>query len=114
MRRDARSVAKTSMYGLVSAATWIVASGLACGSAHAQASFDARTRAFRLDADGVTYAFGVTEAGLLQATYWGPRLSADDTLIARTPARVSSIDPTSSVSPQEFRAGAAAFIPSRP
>lgn len=78
-------------------------SSVALGAtAHAASRFDASTKVFRLDGGEVTYAFGVTEAGLLQTAYWGPRLSVDDRLEARTPARVASIDPSSSVSAQEY------------
>ena len=75
---------------------------LTSAPAWAGASFTPATRVFRLDGGDVTYAFGVTDAGMLQATYWGPRLAAGDTLEAQAPARVSSLDPTNSVSAQEY------------
>ena len=83
-------------------AACLIFSGLSCATAQAGASFNAATRMFRLDGGAVTYAFGVTDADLLQTAYWGPRLAAADTLEARAPRRVASIDPTSSVSPQEY------------
>jgi alpha-galactosidase len=36
-------------------------------TAHAASAFNASTKVFRLDGGQVTYAFGVTEAGLLQS-----------------------------------------------
>ncbi|MGA8111669.1 MAG: hypothetical protein WB974_19675, partial [Acidobacteriaceae bacterium] len=40
--------------------------------------YNSATRVFRLDAAGVTYAFGVNEAGELQSLYWGARLAPGD------------------------------------
>jgi alpha-galactosidase len=81
----------------------LLLSSVALGAtAHAASSFSPATKVFRLDGGQVTYAFGVTDAGLLQSSYWGPRLATEDVLEARTPARVASIDPSSSVSAQEY------------
>lgn len=75
---------------------------LPSGQAVAGATFAQASKVFRLDGGNVTYAFGVTEAGVLQSIYWGPRLAASDTFEARAPRRVASIDPTGSVSSQEY------------
>ena len=95
-------MSRTTALASFGVAVAMMVSGLAHGPAHAGATFVPATKSFRLDGGDVTYAFGVTEAGLLQSTYWGPRLAATDTLEARAPRRVASIDPTSSVSPQEY------------
>lgn len=70
--------------------------------AHAEAHFDPAARLFRLDGGSVTYAFGVNSAGALQSLYWGPRLAATDRLETSTPPDLSDMDPSSSVTPQEY------------
>src|SRR6476620_5972027 len=53
-------------------------------AAHAQTSdairYNAGDKVFRIDAAGVTYAFGVNERSELQPIYWGQRLGANDAL----------------------------------
>ena len=68
----------------------------------ADAQFDPATRMFRLEGAQVTYAFGVNAAGALQSVYWGPRLAASDKLEAVAPHDLSGMDPTSSITPQEY------------
>jgi len=78
---------------------------LSCGfyaPVHAQAAYSPGTKVFRLDGGDVTYAFGVTQAGVVQSIYWGARLASDDKLQARTPPRMSSVDPAGSIAPQEY------------
>ena len=70
--------------------------------AHAGARFDPATHQFRLDGGAVTYAFGVNSAGALQSLYWGPQLAATDRLEAVTPPDLSGMDPSSSITPQEY------------
>jgi alpha-galactosidase len=65
--------------------------------------YDAAQRVFRIDADKVTYAFGVDHDGVLQTLYWGSRLAPDDQLgPARPPASRSSFDAIGSNTPQEY------------
>jgi len=71
-------------------------------SAHAEAHFDQVSRMFRLDGGQVTYAFGVNAEGSLQSVYWGPRLAASDKLRAVAPPDLSGMDPSSSITPQEY------------
>jgi alpha-galactosidase len=71
-------------------------------SAHAEAHFDQASRVFRLDGGQVTYAFGVNAEGTLQSVYWGPRLAASDQLSAVAPHDLSGMDPSSSITPQEY------------
>ena len=72
------------------------------GSAHAEAHFDPAARLFRLDGGSVTYAFGVNSAGALQSVYWGPKLAAADKLTAVAAHDLSGIDPSGSITPQEY------------
>jgi alpha-galactosidase len=93
---------RTKALAIVGLAAGLVFSALASEPAWSSATYAPATKTFRLDGGNVTYAFGVTDAGALQSTYWGPRLAPTDTLPARAPRRVASIDPTPSVSPQEY------------
>ena len=70
--------------------------------AHADAHFDPASRMFRLDGGQVTYAFGVNANGALQSVYWGPRLGPSDRLKAEAPPDHSGMDPSSSITPQEY------------
>src|SRR5882724_3280019 len=70
--------------------------------AYAGVHFDPAARLFRLDGGSVTYAFGVNSAGALQSVYWGPRLATTDRLLVETPPNLSGMDPSSSVTPQEY------------
>lgn len=70
--------------------------------AHAEAHFDPAARMFRLDGGQVTYAFGVNSAGVLQSVYWGSRLAASDKLEAVAPPDLFGMDPSSSITPQEY------------
>ncbi|QWF14853.1 alpha-galactosidase [Lysobacter capsici] len=73
--------------------------------AWASVGFDAQTRVFRLDGGQVTYAFGINDAGQLQAVHWGGRLAAGDPLgpVKALPGH-ASFDLSASVTPQEFPA----------
>lgn len=69
----------------------------------ASAVFDSAAKVFRLDGDGVTYAFGVDSAGQLQSLHWGGALQADDVLpAAPKPADYSGFDRANSVTPLEY------------
>jgi len=70
---------------------------------HAAVQFDEARKVFRLDSPGVTYAFGINERGELQPLYWGAALSADDPIgPAKSDPGVTSQDPSTSTTPQEF------------
>jgi alpha-galactosidase len=80
----------------------LVASGFA-RPALASITYDGPTRVFRIDAAGVSYAFGINERGELQALYWGARLGASDPLSAAHSVRDwSGQDVSTNVTPQEF------------
>jgi alpha-galactosidase len=65
--------------------------------------YNAGDKIFRIDAAGVTYAFGVNERGELQPVYWGQRLGEKDALApAHIVMEVASFDLTSTTTPQEF------------
>jgi alpha-galactosidase len=65
--------------------------------------YDAGTRLFRLDGGGVTYAFGVNDAGELQPVYWGQALSLQDRLAAaRRMPEAASFDSMATTTPKEF------------
>ncbi len=73
------------------------------GRAGAAVRYDDRTKVFRLDGGGVTYAFGVNAQGQLQSLYWGGRLDDGDSPGPVASLRDhSSVDLSSSVTPQEF------------
>jgi alpha-galactosidase len=72
-------------------------------SAGAAIRYDSATRVFRLDAAGVTYAFGVNEVGQLQSLYWGARLNAGDVFPgAHSQPERAAFDPSVNTTPQEF------------
>jgi len=76
---------------------------LSTTSAHAAAGYDADARVFRLDGGDVTYAFGISPQGYLQAVYWGGRLADSDKLGPLVQLRDhSSVDMSASITPQEF------------
>ena len=89
---------------------WIVFFFLAIGVAAAAApdeavlvGFDSGSRVFRMDAAGVTYAFGVNERQELQTLYWGGRLQQNDTLPAAKAGRgVASFEAPANATAQEF------------
>jgi alpha-galactosidase len=66
-------------------------------------SFDPGNRIFRMDAAGVTYAFGVNDKQELQTLYWGGRLQKSDALAAAKAARgPSSFESPANATLQEF------------
>lgn len=79
-----------------------VAAMLVPGTAWGEARFDARTRIFRLDGGGVTYAFRINAANMLQSVYWGARLGEDDPLAAPELTGHSGFDVVTNVVPQEY------------
>ena len=99
-----------------SVATAVLALGLcvqiAVASAGAQSSggqaagairFDAQSRVFRIDAGGMTYAFGINDQNELQTVFWGGRLKDADKLPpAHTSAEVASFDSAATTTPLEF------------
>src|SRR5271166_1412783 len=72
--------------------------------------YSSSDKLFRIDAAGVTYAFGVNERGELQPVYWGQRLGANDALpTPHTYRDIASFDLTTSATPQEFSGWGAAY-----
>ena len=88
----------------------IAAFGVALGvaqSAGAQAPssarFDPQSHVFRIDAGGMTYAFGVNEKSELQSIYWGGRLGENDSLpAAKSERELASFDSSATTTLQEF------------
>jgi alpha-galactosidase len=71
------------------------------GSAHVR--YDAANRVFRMDAAGMTYAFGVNERHELQTLYWGGRLQESDPLpAAKAGVGVASFEAPDNSTLQEF------------
>ncbi|ESQ88111.1 hypothetical protein ABENE_16410 [Asticcacaulis benevestitus DSM 16100 = ATCC BAA-896] len=69
----------------------------------ASVGFDPASRVFRLDGEGVTYAFGIDSAGQVQSLHWGGPLALDDQLApAPKPSDYSGFDRANSVTPLEF------------
>ncbi len=65
--------------------------------------FDPASKVFRLDGDGVSYAFGVNPRGELQQIYWGGRLGAADSFPQAQPMpEWASFDASYSTTPQEY------------
>jgi alpha-galactosidase len=69
----------------------------------AKIHFDSSTKIFRLDAGGVTYAFGVNNADELQPVYWGKAVAMTDAFpAARTLPEAAAFDFSAMVTPQEY------------
>ena len=65
--------------------------------------FDPATKVFRIDAAGMTYAFGINNADELQPVFWGAQISLDDKLPAAvTMPEAASFDPTHTTTPSEY------------
>jgi alpha-galactosidase len=65
--------------------------------------YDVSTKVFRLDGGGVTYAFGVNDAGELQPVYWGRAVGLQDTFpAAEKKPEAASFDSTATTTPKEF------------
>lgn len=65
--------------------------------------FDAPTRTFRIDGEGVTYVFGINQNGELQSLYWGGRLGVSDAFhVPQSLPPMASFDPSVNTTPQEF------------
>src|SRR5665213_2135206 len=76
-----------------------------CLAAAAPASirFDATSKVFRLDAAGMTYAFGINDQDELQTIYWGAAIASGDHMAAAVQnAGVASFDLPVSTTPQEY------------
>jgi alpha-galactosidase len=72
-------------------------------SGAAAITYNEQTRVFRIDAEAVSYAFGINENNELQAIYWGGKLGANDVLPAAHPGRNWSGQDTSiNLTPMEF------------
>lgn len=72
-------------------------------SNNAKVSYDATARVFRLDADRVSYVFGVNENDQLQTLYWGSKLAEGDSFTRAHSARgTSSFDPSVNATLQEY------------
>jgi alpha-galactosidase len=65
--------------------------------------FDESSRVFRIDAGGVTYAFGINNRNELQPVYWGGQLSSQDKF-PKTSAKpeAASFDSTATTTPNEY------------
>jgi len=65
--------------------------------------YDQATHVFRLDAAGMTYAFGVNNVDALQPIYWGKTLAATDPLPAvHTMPEAASFDSPADTTPNEY------------
>lgn len=91
--------------GLVALATVFCVSAAAWAAQPEAASvrFNPATQVFRIDAAGMTYAFGINELGEMQSIYWGARLPASDHFAAaHSKPGIASFDPSIETTPQEF------------
>lgn len=83
----------------------IAAFGTALADAQTPSSvrYDQQNRVFRIDAGGMTYAFGVNERSELQSIYWGGRLAESDPLpAAKSERELASFDSPATTTLQEF------------
>src|SRR5882762_7966263 len=94
-----------------SVALWmLLASTQALGATEETVHYDPDTHVFTLNSPHVTYAFGVNERGELQSLYWGGRRAPDDTLpAAKSDVGLSSFDPSTGMTPQEYHAWGSAL-----
>jgi alpha-galactosidase len=74
--------------------------------------FDEANKVFRIDAGGVTYAFGINNVNELQPVYWGGQLSSDDKFPATlTKPEAASFDSSATTTPNEYAGwGAGIFV----
>jgi alpha-galactosidase len=74
--------------------------------------FDATSRIFRLDAAGMTYAFGINDQDELQPVYWGSAIAASDRLPAAAHnAAAASFDLSSTTTQNEYAGWGAELYP---
>ena len=65
--------------------------------------FDESSRVFRIDAGGVTYAFGINNVNALQPVYWGQQVSSDDKFPATLiKPEAASFDSSTTTTPNEY------------
>jgi alpha-galactosidase len=65
--------------------------------------FDGQTKIFRIDAAGITYAFGVNAQDQLQSIYWGAQIGRGDlTLQPTAKAAVASFVGSATTTPFEY------------
>jgi alpha-galactosidase len=65
--------------------------------------FDESSKVFRIDAGGVTYAFGINERSELQPVYWGGKVSGEDKLpAARQMPAAASFDSSVTTTQNEY------------
>jgi alpha-galactosidase len=74
--------------------------------------FDATSRIFRLDAAGMTYAFGINDQNELQPIYWGSAIAISDRLAAAAHnAGAASFDLPSTTTQNEYAGWGAELYP---
>ena len=65
--------------------------------------FDEPSKVFRIDAGGVTYAFGINNVNELQPVYWGGQISGEDRFPPTlTKPEAASFDSSTTTTPNEF------------
>ena len=65
--------------------------------------FDESSKVFRVDAGGVTYAFGINSVNELQPVYWGGQISGEDRFPpALTKPEAASFDSSTTTTPNEY------------
>jgi len=65
--------------------------------------FDQASRVFRIDAGGVTYAFGVNNVNELQPLYWGRQISSNDRFPSvHAEPELASFDSSTTTTPNEY------------
>jgi alpha-galactosidase len=74
--------------------------------------FDESNKVFRIDAGGVTYAFGINNVNELQPVYWGRQVSSVDKFPATlTKPEAASFDSAATTTPNEYAGwGAGIFV----
>ncbi len=65
--------------------------------------YDKVSKVFRVDAGGVTYAFGINNVNELQPVYWGRQLGSTDAFPAtRTKPEAAAFDSSTTTTPNEY------------
>src|SRR5215471_7333624 len=74
--------------------------------------FDGTSKVFRIDAGGMTYAFGINNVNALQPVYWGGQLSSGDKFPATlAKPEAASFDSSTTTTPNEYAGwGAGLFV----
>jgi alpha-galactosidase len=100
------------LYVPLIAGTNFVTHQLAVAQAPSDIRYDESSKVFRIDAGGVTYAFGINNVNELQPVYWGGQVSTENRFPpTRTKPEAASFDSSRTTTPNEYAGwGAGLFV----